>query len=356
MLRDLTIKNYRAFKDFSIDGLARVNLIVGKNNAGKTSFLEAVYLLVNQGSPAALIELLDGRGEYVVEVSPNTQQVAIRYQLAPIFSGGEPTIGAEVSLHSVTDSAMSVSWVTRPKAEASFNEPALELVASYKTVNPDRLGRVAGHNTLPLHTNYDYISSNRFLPATEGNINSHFVAVAPIDFESLADLWDRIIRNPDKEAIVTQALQLVEPRIEDIRFTSKRTAGGTLAKLHNQSTRVTLSSLGEGVRRVLALIMSAVTSKNGILLIDEIDTGLYHGVQAQTWQLLIETAQRLNVQVFATTHSWDCVAAFQEALNSNNNRPNGRLFRLEEHNGDIHAVRYDADDLDIVVRQAIEVR
>ena len=64
MLRDLTIKNYRAFKDFSIDGLARVNLIVGKNNAGKTSFLEAVYLLVNQGSPSVLLQLLDNRGEF----------------------------------------------------------------------------------------------------------------------------------------------------------------------------------------------------------------------------------------------------------------------------------------------------
>jgi hypothetical protein len=63
MLRDLTIKNYRCFKDFSIDDLARVNLIVGKNNSGKTSFLEAVYLLVNQGNPHALIEILESRGE-----------------------------------------------------------------------------------------------------------------------------------------------------------------------------------------------------------------------------------------------------------------------------------------------------
>ncbi len=356
MLRDLTIKNYRAFKDFSIDGLARVNLIVGKNNAGKTSFLEAVYLLVNQGSPATLIELLDGRGEYVIDAPQNTQQGAIRYQLAPIFSGGEPTMGAEISFHSVKDSAISVSWATRPRAEALFNEPALELVASYKTAIPDVLGRRAGHNTLPLHANYDYISSNRFSPATEGNINNHFVAVAPMDFDNLADLWDRIIRDPSKEAIVTQALQLVEPRIEDIRFTSRRTAGGTLAKLHNQSTRVTVSSLGEGVRRILALVMSALISKNGVLLIDEIDTGLYHGVQTQMWQLLIEIAQRLNIQIFTTTHSWDCVAAFQEALNSNDNHPQGRLFRLEVQGDHISAVRYDADDLDIAVRQAIEVR
>lgn len=58
MLRDLTIQNYRCFKDFHIDGLARVNLIVGMNNSGKTSLLEAIYLLVNQGTAKCLADLL----------------------------------------------------------------------------------------------------------------------------------------------------------------------------------------------------------------------------------------------------------------------------------------------------------
>ncbi|MEC4815139.1 MAG: AAA family ATPase, partial [Scytonema sp. PMC 1069.18] len=64
MLRDLTIQNYRCFQNFYIDNLARVNLIVGMNNSGKTSLLEAVYLLVNQGEiQRSLIELLKIRGE-----------------------------------------------------------------------------------------------------------------------------------------------------------------------------------------------------------------------------------------------------------------------------------------------------
>ena len=63
MLRDLTIQNYRCFKDFHIDDLARVNLIVGMNNIGKTSLLEAVYLLVNQENIQCLIDLIHNRGE-----------------------------------------------------------------------------------------------------------------------------------------------------------------------------------------------------------------------------------------------------------------------------------------------------
>ncbi|MBC6421207.1 MAG: AAA family ATPase [Hormoscilla sp. SP5CHS1] len=58
MLRDITIENYRCFKDFTITGLAPVNLIVGSNEIGKTSFMEAVYLLVNHRKPESLLSLL----------------------------------------------------------------------------------------------------------------------------------------------------------------------------------------------------------------------------------------------------------------------------------------------------------
>ncbi len=63
MLTDLSIKNFRLFEKFKIDNLARVNLIVGKNNVGKSTLLEAIQLLVSQGSPQALFEQLEARGE-----------------------------------------------------------------------------------------------------------------------------------------------------------------------------------------------------------------------------------------------------------------------------------------------------
>lgn len=104
------------------------------------------------------------------------------------------------------------------------------------------------------------------------------------------------------------------------------------------------------------LAMSAVNVENGFLLIDEIDTGLYYEVQADMWRLILETAQRLDVQVFATTHSWDCVSAFQEALGNVKNSEIGKLFRLDMKYGKIRAVEYLAEDLKIALQQNIEVR
>ncbi|GAA6621765.1 AAA family ATPase [Scytonema sp. NUACC26] len=69
MLHEISIHNYRSFKNFQIDELARVNLIVGSNNSGKTSLLEAIYLLVNQNNPQSLLDLLDNRMEKSVLLS-----------------------------------------------------------------------------------------------------------------------------------------------------------------------------------------------------------------------------------------------------------------------------------------------
>jgi predicted ATP-dependent endonuclease of OLD family len=102
--------------------------------------------------------------------------------------------------------------------------------------------------------------------------------------------------------------------------------------------------------------MAIVTLKNGFLLVDEIETGLYYETQTDMWRLILEIAQQLNVQVFATTHSWDCISAFKEALDQLEDRSVGKLFRLSRKGENIRAVDYPAEKLSVAVRQNIEVR
>lgn len=152
-------------------------------------------------------------------------------------------------------------------------------------------------------------------------------------------------------------MQILEPTVERINFTSRQTFNsGILLKLRGQDDPVPLGSMGEGMRRILSLVMAAVTVKNGFLLVDEIDTGLYYDTQTDMWRLLLEIAQRLNVQVFATTHSWDCICAFQEALAQLEDSSVGKLFRLSLRDDNIRSVAYTSDELAIAVPHSIEVR
>lgn len=75
-----------------------------------------------------------------------------------------------------------------------------------------------------------------------------------------------------------------------------------------------LYSLGDGMYRALGIALALANARNGILLIDEFENGLYYTVQPDIWQLIFQVARRLNIQVFATTHSWDCIEAFQQAM------------------------------------------
>jgi AAA15 family ATPase/GTPase len=114
--------------------------------------------------------------------------------------------------------------------------------------------------------------------------------------------------------------------------------------------------MGEGMKQMLNLVMAAVTVENGILLVDEIESGLYYDVQADMWRLLMEVAQELNIQIFATTHSWDCVRGFAAALSDTKESEVGKLFRLDWRGELIRAIDYPAEQLKKAVDYGIEVR
>jgi AAA15 family ATPase/GTPase len=114
--------------------------------------------------------------------------------------------------------------------------------------------------------------------------------------------------------------------------------------------------MGDGMRRILAYTASLVSAENGVVLVDEIDTGLHYSVQTDMWRLVLETAEALNVQVFATTHSWDCIEAFQEAMAEEGWPERGQLLRVSRDGDATRAVLYSGEELAIATAQEIEVR
>ncbi|MDY6993794.1 MAG: AAA family ATPase, partial [Pseudomonadota bacterium] len=121
------------------------------------------------------------------------------------------------------------------------------------------------------------------------------------------------------------------------------------------STRVPLGILGDGIRRLLGLAVFLVKSAEGYLLVDEIDTGLHYSTMEDMWRFVIQTANRLNVQVFATTHSSDCVRAL--AWLQQDEPELAEYVVLHRIEADAtQSTRYSAEELEIAARHHIEVR
>lgn len=184
-----------------------------------------------------------------------------------------------------------------------------------------------------------------------------------IDNTVLAAKWGDVLRSSNDE-IVLRCARIIAPDIKDLHilapvFTQGDTSSHALipiVSMKGLQSRIPLRALGDGVVRAVNLSVEAVSAAGGMLLIDEIDTGLHYSIMADIWRLLFRVAKDLNVQVFATTHSWDCIEAFNEAAQETEGDDEAMLIRLGRFKGDVVSTLYSKSELNTVTRGHIEVR
>ena len=189
-----------------------------------------------------------------------------------------------------------------------------------------------------------------------------FVATAGLGIDELVARFEAVAANPEEE-LIYEALRCIEPQIErlvtvssEIRRGSSNGRGAFHAKLKNVPNRIPLGVMGDGMWRMLALVLALVKARNGILLIDEIDTGLHHTVLQRMWKLIYEAGApgKLNVQVFATTHSGDCVKALSSICEDSPTAHNVSIQRVERDAS--NSVVIKEDGIIAVTEHNIEVR
>lgn len=192
-----------------------------------------------------------------------------------------------------------------------------------------------------------------------------YVKTTQITKDENALLFDRIAMTASEEEII-KALNIIEPGIDAINFLMDEYKPESRSMRErpeqqrvpfvvykNSTKRVRLSSMGDGMNRILTIILALLNAKDGFLLIDEFGSGLHYSVQTKLWEIVFSLSKKHNVQVFATTHSNDCIKSFVQADNDNQ----GKLIRLEEIEGTVIPVPFnDKDRLKFAVDQNIEIR
>lgn len=361
MLGSLKITGFRAFSDLTIERLGRVTLVVGKNNVGKTTLLEAVHLHAS-GSTALVAAhgVLERREEYLPDIEdPDVDLERLFFQHDGSTAGSFVISAADgrdalrvttAWAWSETDDDQTVRRVTgdvppedadarriiRAQQDGRGRDTSLALNAPRRAIhNLVRRRAQEGHQLRP---------SSILLPASGFQ---HFEPEA-------ADLWDRIVLT-ERESQVIDALRIIEPGLERIVMVN---AGidlrSAVAKVRGRAP-MPLRSLGDGMNRLFELALGLVSvGTGGTFLVDEVDSGLHFTTLVDVWRLIFETAARLDVQVIATTHSWDCIEAFQRAAVSH--PAEGVLVRLQRVDGSIRSEVFSEADLTIVTRESIEVR
>jgi AAA15 family ATPase/GTPase len=299
MLTELSLKNFRLFEAFKIDHLARVNLIVGKNNVGKSTLLEAVQLLVRQGSPQTLFEQLEARGE--ISLYEDSRRRPKGYNISHLFFGHLLKNGASLQLvaHGSSALLLNITFVRGPKQLSFFEEDEADgtLPSDDRTVSSSSHLKldVGGNQGIEIKINVfgDLIDRRRskiYAETVEVATQSNYITTKGVGYHSLARLWDRITLTP-KEDDVIKMLQILEPDVQRISFQSRQSSNfGILIKLKGQTRPLPLGSMGDGMHRILAIAAALADSEDGYLLVDEIDTGLHYRTITDLWRLILETA------------------------------------------------------------------
>ena len=316
MFQDVQLQNYRGFSHFTVSGLKRINLFVGRNNCGKTSLIEAVQIL-SAGDRWSLLDIAERRGEVLVDVASRDRRDDETMEVSHFFHGHYAEIGASFAIQSDSAATSLEFSLTSPRDV----EPQLRLFDEEETavvLQLDRWSRgTRATSFLPLtamstaRRRAAHVR-DRSLAAPMAPSKTRFITPDSLNSRSLTEMWQQVMVDGNEEPIV-EALQLIEPGIRDIRFlpeqSYRRDRHGIVLGMKGQRGRVPLGSMGDGIRRLLALATSLSSVSEGFLFVDEIDTGLHYSILADMWRLVIETARRNAIQVFATTHSLDCLRA-----------------------------------------------
>jgi len=372
MFTSLKVNNFRCFQSFELQELGTINLLVGANNSGKTSLLEAIQLLCSGGNLNSLQELMISRGEYKWKEFEQTRWPEL--DISNLFYGYEIETKTQLKIEAANEKTQDNLTLSVLESESNLdNSEELD-------DNITELGRLdlflhfTGEKEekfkLPLSTagglSTDYL--RRLRTSRKPGIKTQFVTPLSFNISELTALFDKVVLTPE-ENLVLEALKIIDPKIKRIASvgpekygkisTSLGQRGGFVVKFSDKERPITIGNLGDGIWRILAIMLATISCKDGILLVDEIDSGLHHTTMSEMWQLIWKTAKEFNIQVFATTHSDDCWRGLadvilEEKLSGENGSNEIRIHRIEKSKN--KSVLFTEPKIVIADKRDIEVR
>lgn len=391
MLKSLKIRNFRGLENFEVARLGRVNLIVGKNNSGKSSVLEALRIYAGNAQLGLLETIAEGHDEKSRSNDAEFGESDIALPFEDFFTGRRfpEDEGTAIEIGDPLSDGAQL-WIEHGLYVDSRVMVAGGAEDGLYQIRHDRIRRsdiAAQTDELPRHAlfvqkgarqtmlRFDLLRSRSMSSASrarvfdpKGTIPCSVIPTQFLGVDELADEWDKIALT-DNQAIVFDALRIISPEFEALTFVRKddnyRSGRDGLSrsakvKLAHHERLVPLNSLGDGMLRLLQLLLKIFPAKGGFLLIDEFENGLHYAVQEKIWAVVFDLAEKLDIQVFATTHSWDCIESFSKVAIARKDIE-GVLFRVgrsarTSEQGRTIATVFDEEQLFGITQADLEVR
>ena len=353
LLQAVRMRKFRGFNDLKIENMARINLVTGRNNSGKTSLLEALFLLAGAGNPHLTLNVNVARGMNLAQGNPesiNPESIHETFWKPMFFAfdtsqyvqieGSHSSYG-RLTLH-VTLERQNVLQLPLNNLSATNASGEPNLLLSYKT---DSGLCVEGRIQVGAQS----------VQIDQPNVNIPFPTIILSSHASnLQEDARRLgrLRQRKQSDLILDALKIIEPKLSSIEDNSSSAISMIWGDI-GLPELVPLAAMGDGMIRIAKLVLAISAAPGGLVLVDEVETGLHHSALSEVWKAVDAAAARFNTQVVATTHSLECVQAAGKAL-----AEGGKfmLHRLEKTRSGNRCVTYHMEDIMAAIRHEFEVR
>jgi len=304
-IKNIKIKNFKCFEDFKAEGFGRVNLIGGKNNVGKTAFMEACYICL-QETKGILLQI------FIIRNKRNYIHYDRHIELE----------GVTKSLKELFEQKFNIIINQNKKIDYTFEKE--------------------------MHVT-DYIHRKDIEDIfKKAKLNIQFLDNGVTD-KQLEKLYG-ILQEQNRENILDEYIHELDSSIKKFKFIQ------SVPKLQVEDKYIYLSNFGDGLKTYISIICSIYACKNGQLFIDEIDNGLHYTKLDKLWEITLTISKEQNVQLFATTHSKECIESYARVAKKLEDKEI-RFFKLgKNEEGELKGMVYPYDWFVDSVEQEEELR
>lgn len=355
MITALSFENFRGFTGLSISPLRRINLIAGANNTGKTGILEGLYLLFADGLEK-------------VKPLPSLFRCNIHAFPSQTIEDDYPTFWQSLFYDRQTDVESAITATeengerfacklrgstngiraTHMRVDANGRfKPSMRVVAGVRAVhNQPQQSFTIGPNS---NSSADH-SKNPF------SVKSIVISTRLENPTRDADLYNQVTLLEGGEERLLELLRQVDDRLQKLRYAKAPGTTQPLIYAHfGLKNALSMNQTGQGFSKLFSLFCQMLVSKAKVLFVDEIENGLYYEAMPQIWRGIAALAASENIQVFATTHSRECIVAAHETLKTMPSY-DFALHRIQRVKGRSEAITHDQEMLETAIKAGMEVR
>jgi predicted ATPase len=340
VLQKLSLISYRGMSNLSMEELSPISLVVGANNSGKSSILEATGLLLRPADPTQWANAVRHR-------DVDSSLVDGLWSLFPRSEALHPEDGPQQSETIVLEGSVS-NAPRRVEADClasqSFGTTETTELSARIEVSVDGNPALTLKFPAPAAVVHEVPTFRVFTvtPAT------HYSTKASVEHLS------RVV-DEGKKQLAVHLLQVFDRDVEDL---------DVIASLNREAVRVThrtrgvvdLASFGDGMRRSAVLALALTRASQGVLLIDEIETGIHHTVLRPVLAKLLEAATSSQVQILATTHSLEAVDAIIGSVEDRETPDALSAFWVKRQDTGHEVRRYDFKKLCVLREAGMDIR